>query len=168
MSQRDRTWDVMRIIITVLFIVVAAAALIRSLSFRPLAAYFPVAAAGMVVVFGSAQLALDLRNFLAGRPVVIFGLDIASTIHGMGMRGLVPALKYMAWFTGYIALFYVTGMIVSSLVFVAAFLRTQARWSWTGAVSLSGLLVAGISTMVYLLELDLPRTLLDIGHDLLV
>jgi hypothetical protein len=168
MSERDRTWDVMRIVVTVLFIAVAAAALIRALSFRPLAAYFPVAAAGMVILCGSAQLVLDVRNYLADRPVVIFGLDVASMIHGMGMQGLLPALRFMAWFLSYIALFYVTGMIVSSLVFVATFLRTEARWSWRGTVVLSVLLVSGISAMVYLLELDLPRTMLDLGHDLLV
>lgn len=168
MSQRDRTWDLMRIVVTVLFIAIAAAALIRALSFRPLAAYFPVAAAGMVILCGSAQLVLDVRNYRADRPVVIFGLDVASMIHGMGVRGLLPALRYMGSFIAYIALFSVTGMIVSSLVFVAAFLRTQARWSWTGTLVLSFLLVGGISAMVYFLELDLPRTMLDLGHDLLV
>jgi hypothetical protein len=166
MKVRDPLWDVARLVITLLTMAVGIWAIVVGMGFRPLAAYFPVAAAAMIVVFGGIQFGLDLRNFLAKRAVVIGGLDVESPIHGLGAKGLIPALRYSGWFVGYLLVFYVTGAFVSSVLFVMAFLRIEAKWSWVGT-AIAGVAVLVVSlVMVFGLDLALPRTMLDIGHDL--
>lgn len=166
-ATKDPMWDVVRVVITVLTIIFGIWAYTVASEFRPRAAYFPVAASGIIVVFGTLQLVQDLRNLIKGRPVVIPGLDVESLIFGLGARGLLPALRYIAWFVAYAAMIYVAGVLVGSLVFVLLFLLTEARWSALGSVvgSLGITLMAAV--MIRGLELRVPRTLLDIGHSLL-
>ena len=164
---KDPMWDVARIVITVLAIIFGVWAYSVASDFRPRAAYFPVAAAGIVVVFGSIQLIQDLRNYFAGRPVVIPGLDVESPIFGLGSKGLLPALRYISWFVAYAVLMYVTGVLVASFVFVLVFLLLEARWRFGGATLLAIGVTFGAALMIRGLELRVPRTLLDIGHTLL-
>jgi hypothetical protein len=164
---KDPLWDVLRLIITVVAILFGAWAYTVAGDFRPRAAYFPVAAAGIIVVFGTLQLIQDVRNYLSGRPVVIPGLDVESPIFGLGARGLLPALRYIAWFAGYAGAMYVTGVLVSSFVFVTVFLLTEARWRLGGALAVATGVLVGSALMIRGFELRVPRSLLDIGHTLL-
>jgi len=164
---RDPLWDVARIVITVVAIVFGAWAYTVASDFRPRAAYFPVAAAGIIVVFGTLQLAQDVRNYVKGRPVVIPGLDVESPIFGLGARGLIPALRYIAWFVAYALAMYTTGVLVSSFVFVLAFLLVEARWRLLGSLTLAAAVTLGAAVMIRGLGLRVPRSLLDIGHTLL-
>lgn len=164
---RDPLWDVTRLVITVLAILFGVWAYSVASEFRPRAAYFPVAAAGIIVVFGASQLLQDVRNFRSGRAVVIPGLDVESPIFGLGARGLLPALRYIAWFGGYALLLYATGVLVSSLVFLLIFLRFEARQSMLRAAVITIGVTFGVAAMIRLLELRVPRSLLEIGHTLL-
>lgn len=168
MIVRDPVWDIARLIVTVLTLAVAAWALLEAADFRPLAAYFPRAAAGMIVVFGGIQLILDLRNFAAKKAVVVPGLDVESPIHGKGLAGLLPALKYMGWFVGFALAFWVVGIFAATLLFMATFLKFEARWTLTGvAVGAVGMTVVGW-VMIRGLGLALPRDILDLGYGLLL
>lgn len=164
---RDPLWDVIRIGTTVLAIAFGVWAYSVASDFKPRAAYFPVAASGIIVVCGTIQLIQDVRNYLGGRAVVIPGLDVESPIFGLGAKGLVPALRYVGWFIGYVALLYVTGVLVSSFAFILAFSLVEARWRLRGAgvVALGVTLAAAV--MIRSVELRVPRTVLDIGHTLL-
>lgn len=166
-ATRDPLWDVARLVITVLAILFGIWAYTVASDFRPRASYFPLAASGMIVVFGTLQLGLDLRNYFFGRPVVIPGLDVESPIFGLGSKGLIPALRYVSWFIVYMALMYVTGVLVASVVFILVFLLLEARWPLGRAVLLSVGVTLAVSLMIRGLGLRVPRTLLDIGHTLL-
>lgn len=164
---RDPLWDMTRLVITVLAILFGVWAYSVASGFRPRAAYFPVAAAGIIVVFGGLQLVQDLRNYRGGRPVVIPGLDVESPIFGLGAAGLRPALRYVGWFVGYSVLLYLTGVLVSSLVFLLAFLLLEARQTLLRAASLAVGVTLGVAAMIRLLELRVPRSVFEIGHTLL-
>jgi putative tricarboxylic transport membrane protein len=166
-ATHDRAWDVARLVLDLVVLLLAAWALRRGLTFRPLAAYFPVAAAGMIAVFVAVQGAIDLSNFLRGRPVIIGGMDVQSPILGLGVRGILIALRYLAWFVAFIVMVWAFGVFVSGAVFVGAFLKLEARWSWPGvAVTVAAVLVATY-LMLGGLELGVPRGWLQIGHGLL-
>jgi hypothetical protein len=168
MSVRDPFWDVARLVVTVITVLVAGWAIAQATDFRPLAAYFPLAAAAMIVLFGTIQLAIDVRNFAKGRAVVIPGLDVESPIHGRGFAGLVPALKYMGWFVGFALAFWLAGIFVASLLFMVAFLRIEARWGWV-AVGVAAVGMTGAAlVMVRGLGLALPRSVFDLGYSLLL
>lgn len=166
-AQRDQLWDIARLVLDVVVLLVALWALWESRDFRPLAAYFPRAAAWIIAVAVVVQLAVDLVNFVRRRPVILAGMDVESPIHGLGLAGLVRALRYIGWFVGFIALVYVTGVFVAAAVFIAAFFRVEARWSWftVALFTVSALVV--VWAMFGGLGLQTPRTMLDIGHDLL-
>ena len=135
-------------------------ALREGLTFRPLAGYFPIAAAGMITVFVVAQTVLDLYNFVKRRPVVVSGMDVESPLHGKGWGGLRTAFRYVGWFVGFLALLFVTGVFVSAAVFVGAFLKLEARWSWFGVAIAVVCVVAGTYLMIGALGLAAPRTIL--------
>lgn len=117
----DPFWDRARLLVTGLTIAVAGVAVLDALSFRPLAAYFPIASAGMVVLFAGIQLFLDVRHYLAKRPLIVATTETASPLHGLGAAGLLKSLRYIAWFIGYIALLALTGALVSAFVFITSF-----------------------------------------------
>ena len=162
--ERDRLWDLARILLSAIVLVIALWAIQRGLTFRPLAAYFPVAAAGMVALFTAIQMVVDIANFLRGRLVIVPGLDVKSPIHGMGVAGLLLALRYMGWFVGYILLMYVTGVFVSTALFIGAFLKLEARWHWPGVAVLVVASLLVVYAMLGGLDLGVPRTVFDIGH----
>jgi hypothetical protein len=165
--QGDRLWDGARLVLNALVLLVALWALGEGMTFRPLAGYFPIAAAGMIAVFVSVQMGLDVFNFVRRRPVVVAGMDVESPIHGKGWAGLWTAFRYIGWFVAFLLLLYVTGVFVSAALFVGAFLKLEARWTWMGVAIAVVCVVAGTYLMIGGLGLAPPRTLLDIGHGFL-
>lgn len=164
MIVRDPFWDRLRLVITALVLAVAAAALIASLSFRPLAAYFPIAAAGMVLFFAGLQFVMYLRAYMAQRPLIVQTTETVSPIHGLGLTGLLTSMRYVLWFVGFLVLMAVFGALVSAGVFVTAFIRHEAKWKWSGAVTAGILVVMAVAVMIRGLGLDAPPVAL--GHRL--
>ncbi|MPZ88244.1 MAG: hypothetical protein GEU81_09245 [Nitriliruptorales bacterium] len=163
----DRVWDVGRLVLNVLVFTVALGALLGGLSFRPLAAYFPLTAAGMIALLVAIQMGIDLRNFLRGSPVLVRGMDVDSPLHGMGVTGLLAALRYIGWLFLFLALLYLTGALVSAGLFLGAFLRLEARWTWSGVVVAAVLVVIASVVMIGGLGLVAPRALWQVGYGLL-
>jgi hypothetical protein len=166
-ATRDPLWDVVRLVMTVAGILFGVWAYTVASDFKPRAAYFPVAAAGIVILFGLLQFTQDVRNYVSGRPVVIPGLDVESPIFGLGTRGLIPALRNITWFVAYAGLLYVTGVLVASFIFLLLFSLIEARWRLGGSIALASGVTLATAVIIRVLELRAPRSLLDIGHSLL-
>lgn len=167
MTTPDRVWDIGRLVLNVVVFVVALGALIGGLSFRPLAAYFPLTAAGMIALLVAVQMVIDLRNFLRGRPVLVRGMDVDSPIHGMGVAGLRTAVRYIGWFFLFLVLLYLTGVLVSAGLFLGVFLRLEARWTWAGVAAATVLVVIATAVVIGGLGLAAPRAVWQVGYGLL-
>lgn len=167
MTRPDRLWDIGRLVLNVLVFALAVWALTEALTFRPLAAYFPGTAAGMIALLVGIQMVMDVRNLLTGRPVLVRGMDVDSAVHDMGRSGLLIALRYIAWFLLFVALLSLTGPLVSSGLFVGAFVRLEGRWTWRGVVAAAVVLVAAVAIVIGGLGLDAPPAVWEIGYELL-
>ncbi|MPZ59828.1 MAG: hypothetical protein GEU93_00755 [Propionibacteriales bacterium] len=162
-----RLWEIARLTLNVLVLLIGAWAFLEALTFRPRAAYFPLAAAGIIVVGTAVQMSIDLAGFAKGRPISLRGIDVDSLVREMGARGLLLALRYLAWFAGFIVLLNLAGVFVAATVFVVAFIRLEARWTWPG-VAVVGLAVPiAVYLMIGQLDLQVPPAYFEIGHELL-
>lgn len=164
MIPRDTFWDRARLVVTGMTVAVAVAAIVLALSFRPLAAYFPIASAGMVVLFAGIQFFIDIRNYRAKRPLILQTTETASPLHGLGAAGMLSSLRYIAWFFGYLVLLALTGALVSSFVFIVAFIRREAGWTWARSLTAGFLVGIVCAVMIRGLGLDAPPSVLDLGY----
>lgn len=164
---RLRVWDAGRLLLEVIVLAVAIWAFVEALSFRPRAAYFPLAASGIVVAGTTVQLTIDLASLAKGRPVVRQGMDVESTVRDLGGRGLLLALRYLGWFVGFIVALNAVGVFVAAMVFVAAFVTVEARWRWWKAAIVTAAVPVAVYLMLGRLELQAPPAYYEFGYALI-
>lgn len=163
-TPRNRAWDLASVGLDVAVLGMAAWAFLQALDFRPLAGYAPLTAAGIILVLLGVQTVIDTVKLLRRQPLVVVGERSPAGVR-FGGRGLVLAVRYLAWFVGFFAVMFAFGVLVAAGAFMSLFLRLEARWGWAGVAlaTVAAVVVAG--AMISLLELRAPRAQWPIGYD---
>ncbi len=132
--------------------VIFSAAAYASTGFHRLAMYFPFAVAlGGAVLSAIYLITLALEERQSRLPE-----------NKEGLAEMRRALVYLGWFLGYILLIAIAGLVVASVVFLAAFLYREARMRWWGVlISVAGTLLV-LFTISGVMRLYWPRNLLGL------
>ncbi|MDV2886592.1 tripartite tricarboxylate transporter TctB family protein [Alkalihalophilus pseudofirmus] len=71
-------------------------------------------------------------------------------------------LKYLVWLIGYVVLVYIAGIIVASVLFLAAFLYVESRFSVIKTVMSISVVVTGLMLFSNFMNLYWPNNLLGL------
>ena len=165
-----RIWEGAWLTLTVLAICVAA--MVVALDFVPATTrYFPLMVSGACILFALVDITRRViadRRGLA-RPVGETARDGAEAREQATEAGqLGPAdapagrlLGYAGWFCGFVCGIWLLSLVLAAGIFVALFLRIEARSGWLGAAA-SGLAVVAIGIAAgHLLGLRWPSSLIN-------
>lgn len=141
--------------VAVLFAVTAY----QSLDFDELARMFPLSISIGAVLLALVNFSADFLRWRRMGSAV--SDDVAETAvltddrEGIA-RGLANALRYLSWFVGYVALIWLVGLLVATVVFLGAFLVVEARARlWLIMVG-PVVAVIGLVALTTAMNLELP------------
>lgn len=140
------------ILIMILFLITG----ISSTAFQRLAMYFPVTVSILGFILTGTYNALQIRNRI--KTPVVFSDENKNEEKDY----FVGSLRYLAWFVGYIVLIYIAGILISTAVFLGAFLWFEAKMRWWGVLIsiFSSLVVLNIISAT--MKLHWPRNVLGL------
>lgn len=131
--------------------------------------YFPLGVSAAAILFALADIA---RRWLVGRRVARADPAGAAAIDEDGEpvesdflneAANVPAagiLRYAGWFFGYLAAIWCVSLVVASGLFVAGFLRFEARLRWWSAVLAGAVIMALVILAGDIFHIRWPASLL--------
>lgn len=153
----DTLFQTKKITPQVLFVLailgVALYALYDAFQVSMLARIFPAGIATVLIVLSL----LILRKLVTGGTDDLVNHDEESS-KGQERESFY---LYLFWIGGLIAAYYLIGFVIATSIFFIVFLRVKARLSWLKTISLSMLAMTFITTLSYLMVLDLPIGLLQ-------
>lgn len=155
--------------LTVTFLVICVAAMVIASGFVPATTrYFPFFVSATCVIVASVDL---IRRFLAHRrhAMASAGSDAgkSGSPYALGQTNAAadaPAgvlLAYAAWFLGLLAGTWLVGIVAASGVFVAAFLKREAKTRWWTSLTAGIVVVILVAAAGTFLKLRWPHSLFD-------
>lgn len=120
-------------------LVVLGVAFVMALGFPDRASYFPLAVSGAGALMVATVLVTDLR-------------DLAR--HGRAPVDRTQArrsARYLLWIAGYLVVIFIAGLMGATAIFLATFLRLEARLRWW----VIGVCIAATLTALYVISLVL-------------
>lgn len=147
----------------VLALVIAAA--INALEFPDLARAFPLAAATIATIIGSAVLIVDIRNYLQdtnGESFNSIDSDEFTEENAGEEVSLVRLLIVILWILGYIVGIALIGLEAATIIFLATSLIFEGKIKVWTAITVTVCLVGLLEIFAALLGLHMPPSVLDV------
>lgn len=136
------------LVVAVLMVLCAASVLVAAYSYRGISGTFPQLVGWIFLGLTLLELALQVRRALRGEPAV--GPDAGDTGEGSN-QSLMKEFKAFAWLGGLLLALYFVGFLISTPLYVFAFLRFSGRLSLPMSLGVA----AGALAFVYVVFVQL-------------
>ena len=151
----------MRLMSDALITALLVAGGVQALSFNPVAMYMPLFACSVGTLLG---LSLLLRDSVKARghgsSIVADEASSTSTLREEEAgSGLLLAARQLAWFVFQLVCIFLAGIIAGSGLFIASFLRIEARTKLLFTAAAAGAMMALLYLVGQVLNLTWPDTL---------
>jgi hypothetical protein len=141
-------------------------AAVGALEFRRLARYFPFWVSVFFAILALANVVHDVRSAKSGTGIIKGDAIDSASMSTYDGASPIEALKattlYMGWVVGYVALIYVIGMPIATVIFLTLWLRRIAEAQWVHIVISVAVMLGMLFGVTEALGFRWPHSLIEI------